>query len=72
MAGVAQQRDVAVAPARQRIAIDQRPFVYGGAGRQHVLNLRMEFAKALRKFPTSPMADQDSTVKPGSGWLVTK
>jgi hypothetical protein len=51
MAGVTQQSHVALAPTRQRIAVDQRPFVYGGAGRQHVLNLRMEFRESFAEFP---------------------
>jgi hypothetical protein len=42
MAGVAQQGDIAFAPTRLRIAVEQRPFVNRRAGGQHLANLRVE------------------------------
>jgi hypothetical protein len=42
MARIAQQRDVAFRPARQRIMIDQRSLVSGRTRSEHVLDLRMK------------------------------
>ena len=42
MAGVAQQHDVAVDPALERLAIDQHPLVDLGTGGEHALHVGME------------------------------
>ena len=47
MARIAQKGDIALAPMRLRIAIDQRPFVNRRAGRQHVANFRVEIVEGF-------------------------
>src|SRR5437868_6446443 len=51
VAGVAEQRYVALTPAVQRVTIDNRPFVHVRTGGQHLLDLAVEACKRLAQFP---------------------
>ena len=72
MAGIAQQRDIAFSPARTADRDQAAALCERRAGSKHAPNLRMETGEGGAQLLTSPVADQDSGVNPGSGWLVTK
>ena len=65
MAGIAQQHDGPVRPARKRIALEERPLVHAGAGGQDALHVVVEAGKGLLHLAISPRADHDSTSQSG-------
>ena len=51
MAGVAEQRHVAIRPSPQRIAVHDCPFMDVGACGQHLFDLTVEAGERLAQFP---------------------
>ena len=51
VAGIAEQRHLAVRPAVERFPVDDGPFVHVGTSLQHPLDLAVEAGERLAQFP---------------------
>jgi len=71
MAGVAEQGHVALRPAIQRIAIDQRPLCTSGQAASYIFRPGGRALESRAQFLDVALADHDSILNSGSGWLVT-